>query len=46
MKNFWYLLTITSLLWYIFVTLFVGFKGVTDIKKMLKKLSEKQNESN
>ncbi len=46
MKNFWLILTITSLVWYIFVTIFVSFKGVTDIKKMLKKLSDKQNKTN
>ncbi len=43
MKNFWFILTISAIVWYIFVTIFVSFKGVTDIKKMLKKLSDKQN---
>ena len=40
MKTFWYLLTIFSLVWYIFVTLYVGFKGIADIKGMLKRLEE------
>jgi hypothetical protein len=40
MKTFWYLLTILSLLWYIFVTLYVGFKGIADIKGMLKRLKD------
>ena len=40
MKTFWYLLTIFSLLWYIFVTLYVGFKGIADIKGMLKRLEQ------
>lgn len=44
MKTFWYLLTIASLIWYIVVTLYVGFKGIADIKSMLKRLSE-QNEN-
>lgn len=41
MKTFWFLLTIIGLFWYIFVTLFVSYKGVADIKGMLKRLSEK-----
>lgn len=44
MKTFWYVLTITSLIWYIFVTVYVGFKGIADIKSMLKRLSEQKNE--
>jgi hypothetical protein len=40
MKTFWFLLTILSLLWYVVVTAYVAFKGVTDIKEMLKRLSE------
>ena len=40
MKTFWYLLTIFALLWYIFVTLYVGFKGIADIKGMLKRLEK------
>lgn len=40
MKTFWYLLTILALLWYIVVTIYVGFKGIADIKGMLKRLSE------
>lgn len=45
MKTFWFWLTILALIWYIFVTAYVGFKGIADIKKMLKRLSE-QNEDN
>ena len=41
MKYFWFILTITAVLWYTFVTAYVSFKGVTDIKEMLKKLGEK-----
>ncbi|MEQ1605024.1 MAG: hypothetical protein ABL999_09160 [Pyrinomonadaceae bacterium] len=42
MKYFWLVLTITSVAWYTFVTAYVSFKGVTDIKEMLAKLGEKQ----
>ncbi len=44
MKTFWFLLTMTALAWYIFVTIFVGYKGIADIKEMLKKLGD-QNEA-
>lgn len=44
MKTFWFLLTILTLLWYIFVTLFVSYKGVADIKSMLNRLSKKKSE--
>lgn len=42
MKYFWLILTLSSVIWYTFVTAYVSFKGVTDIKEMLKKLSEKK----
>ena len=42
MKNFWLILTIAALAWYIFVTIFVSFKGVTDIKELLQRLAAKQ----
>lgn len=41
MKYFWLVLTVTAVGWYIFVTAYVSFKGVTDIKEMLKRLGEK-----
>lgn len=44
MKTFWFLLTILTLLWYIFVTLFVSYKGIADIKSMLNRLAEKNSE--
>lgn len=40
MKTFWLVLTITSLLWYIFVTVFVGYKGIADIKGMFTRLEK------
>ncbi len=45
MKMFWFLLTVFALVWYIFVTLYVSFRGVADIKGMLKRLSDKAAES-
>lgn len=44
MKTFWYLLTMASLIWYIIVTIYVGYKGIDDIKSMLKRLSEQKND--
>lgn len=41
MKYFWLVLTIAAVGWYIIVTLYVSFKGVTDIKEMLRRLSER-----
>ena len=40
MKYFWLILTLAAVIWYIFVTAYVSFKGVTDIKEMLKKLGD------
>lgn len=44
MKTFWFVLTIIALLWYIVVTIYVGFKGVADIKGMLKRLEKQKND--
>ena len=41
MKYFWLILTIAAVGWYTFVTIYVAFKGVTDIKEMLKRLAGK-----
>jgi len=42
MKYFWLILTLSSVIWYIFVTAYVSYKGVADIKDMLKRLGEKE----
>lgn len=42
MKYFWLILTLSAVIWYIFVTAYVSFKGVTDIKEMLAKLAGKK----
>ena len=41
MKYFWLILTLAAVIWYTFVTAYVAFKGVADIKEMLKKLGDK-----
>lgn len=45
MKYFWLILTIAAVVWYIFVTIYVSYKGVTDIKEMLKRLGAKDRSS-
>ena len=45
MKYFWLILTITAVAWYIFVTAYVSYKGVADIKSMLKNLADKNRSS-
>lgn len=42
MRTFWLLLTMTAMIWYIFVTLYVAFKGVTDIREMLGNLARRK----
>ena len=41
MKYFWFILTIAAVGWYTFVTAYVAYKGVADIKEMLRSLSDK-----
>jgi hypothetical protein len=42
MKYFWLVLTIAAVGWYMFVTAYVAYKGVADIKGMLRRLSGKE----
>lgn len=42
MESFWKILTWACLIWYSTITVFVAFKGVTDIKNMLRNLSSGQ----
>jgi len=37
---FWGLLTIAALTWYSTITIYISWKGVADIKHMLKRLGE------
>ncbi|MEQ1645377.1 MAG: hypothetical protein ABL959_18145 [Pyrinomonadaceae bacterium] len=41
MRYFWLILTIAAVVWYIFVTMYVSYKGVTDIKEMLQRLTKR-----
>jgi hypothetical protein len=41
MKTFWFILTMAAVLWYTFVTIYVSYKGVGDIKEMLSNLAKK-----
>ncbi|MEO5859678.1 MAG: hypothetical protein ABIR33_12085 [Pyrinomonadaceae bacterium] len=45
MKYFWLILTVTAVLWYIFVTAYVSYKGIADIKALLKSLVDKNRSS-
>jgi hypothetical protein len=40
MESFWKVLTWACLIWYSTITVFVAFKGVADIKSMLRNLSD------
>lgn len=41
MKYFWLILSFTAVAWYIFVTAYVAYKGVADIREMLQNLSRR-----
>jgi len=43
---FWGLLTLVVLVWYSTITIYVGVRGVADIKSMLRKLKQGQDEAN
>lgn len=38
---FWWLLTIACVVWYSSITIYVAYKGVTDIRNMLKNLAKR-----
>jgi hypothetical protein len=42
---FWGSLTLLCLVWYSTITVYVAFKGVKDIKSMLKRLEENRRKS-
>jgi hypothetical protein len=37
--GFWWLLAVACIVWYATVTVYVAFRGVADIRTMLKRLS-------
>jgi hypothetical protein len=39
---FWWLVTMTCVVWYSTITLYVTVKGAADIKGMLKRLADQQ----
>jgi len=41
---FWFLLTAAALVWYSTVTVYVAFKGATDIRDMLRRLKAFTND--
>ena len=41
---FWFSLTMACLLWYSTITIYVTIKGYSDIRGMLKRLRDGQNE--
>lgn len=45
MKTFWFILTMSALVWYVLVTAYVAFKGVGDIREMLKNLADKHGKN-
>lgn len=42
MKNLWWFLTMAAVVWYSFVTAYVAYKGIGDIKGMLQRLKSKR----
>lgn len=42
---FWGLLTLAVLVWYSTITVYVGVRGIVDIKHMLRKLKENHDEA-
>ena len=40
---FWWLLAMACVIWYSSITIYVAIKGVTDIKNMLKNLTDKRD---
>ncbi len=41
----WFLLTMVCVAWYSTITIYVAIKGATDIKQMLKRLSDSAQDS-
>jgi hypothetical protein len=38
---FWFLIVVAVMIWYLTVTVYVSIKGISDIRNMLKRLSER-----
>lgn len=44
LQHFWFALTVASLLWYTFVTVYVAWHGLADIRQMLRNLRSQGRE--
>ncbi len=44
MHWFWWFLTMTCVVWYLTITIYVAIKGAADIKSMLARLSRSQED--
>jgi hypothetical protein len=42
---FWWLLTLSCVLWYTTITVYVAIKGFSDIRNMLRRLENEQRKS-
>jgi len=42
---FWLLITASCVIWYSTITIYVAYKGVKDIKYMLRRLASRKNRS-
>jgi hypothetical protein len=43
MRQFWWLLTMASVAWYLTVTVYISIKGAQDIRHMLARLKSQQS---
>lgn len=43
---FWWLLTMACVVWYSVMTIYVGIRGVVDIRGMLKRLADSSSAEN
>lgn len=43
-EQFWWLLTMTSVVWYVTVTVYVSIRGALDIRSMLRRLESQQRD--
>lgn len=43
-EQFWWLLTMASVVWYVTVTVYVSIRGALDIRNMLRRLEAQQKD--
>jgi hypothetical protein len=44
-RYFWLIMTIAVLVWYSTITVYVAIRGSLDVKQMLRRLAEKEDQS-